>query len=366
MDPVTNEIARMKRLLTGESELQPESLCLKLLDYSLRVRSNSGPFSQRMQHYFSHVRVPSCDHARAQVTAIDRDIVDAGVEFLDWKREPGKTGRKDAIHDFQGGRLVQKVRTGMLFLQSDQELIAAGPCIDYDNQVINFINSQFLNWLQHDGYALCHASALSRNGHGLAIAGLSGGGKSTLMLNLLEDDATQFVTNDRLLVRHQSDETHAVGIPKLPRINPGTIVNNPRLFPLMDQASREKLLQLDKDELWKLEDKYDADISELYGHNRIQHETSLRKFLVLNWQHGAAEKLEVTRVDLEQRPELLAAIMKPSGPFYLDARGSFNRDDNMPEADTYLQALADVEVYEASGCVDFEALGKVCHNHLMD
>ncbi|UCB54691.1 MAG: HprK-related kinase B [Thiotrichales bacterium] len=356
----------MKQLLTGESELQADSLCLKLLDYSLRVRSNSVLFMQRMRDYFSHVLVPSCDHARAQITAIDRDIVDAGIEFVDWKREPGKTGRKDAIHDFSGGRLVQKVRTGMLFLQSDHDLIAAGPCLDYDNQVINFINSQFLNWLQHDGYVLCHASALSRNGKGLAIAGLSGGGKSTLMLNLLEDDVTRFVTNDRLLVRRQPDETHAVGIPKLPRINPGTIVNNPRLFPLIDEASRAQLLQLDKDELWKLEDKYDAHIGELYGRNRIQHETGLRRFLVLNWKHGAAEKLDVKRVDLDRRPDLLAAIMKPSGPFYVDARGYFNRDDNMPEADIYLQALADIEVFEASGCVDFEALGTICHEQLMD
>jgi HprK-related kinase B len=318
-----------------------------------------------MQSYFSHVLVPSSDDVRAEVIAIERDIVNPGVEFVDWKREPGKTGRKDAIYDFQAGRLVRKVRTGMTFLQSEQALVVAGPCLEYDNQVINFINSQFLNWLQNDGYLLCHAAALSRNGHGLAIAGLSGGGKSTLMLNLMDDDATAFVSNDRLLVRRQGDATHAVGIPKLPRINPGTIVHNPRLFPLIDENSREQLLRLDKKELWKLEQKYDANINELYGPGRIRHEAGLHKFLVLNWSHDTDNELQVDRVDLSQRPDLLSAIMKPSGPFYMDTAGVFNNDDEFPEASNYLTELVDVAVYEASGKVDFERLGTVCNNELL-
>jgi HprK-related kinase B len=364
-DISSEDIINIKQVLLGDNELLPASLCLQLTGYRLVIRSNSAQFMERMQAYFSHVLVPSCDDAEAEVVAIERDVVNAGVEFVDWNREPGKTGRKDAIHDFAGGRLVQKVRTGMLFLQSGQSLIAAGPCIEYDNQVINFINSQFLNWLQNDGYQLCHAAALSSNGHGLAIAGLSGGGKSTLMLNLLEDVATTFVTNDRLLVRRQDETTHAVGIPKLPRINPGTIVNNPRLFPLIDEKSRAKLLQLQPKELWQLEQKYDADISELYGAGRIRHKTELDKFLVLNWQHDTDKELQVDRADLSRRPDLLSAIMKPSGPFYMNTEQVFNTDDAMPDASAYLAVLEDVAIYEASGKVDFERLGSVCLNDLM-
>ncbi len=365
MNTVIEDIDDIKRLLMADKSLLPSSLCLQLLDHRLAIRSNSAQLVQRLQAYFAHIRVPSCEQARAEVIAIERDIVRDLPEFVDWKREPGKSGRKDAIHDFAGARLVQKVRTGMLFLQSRQALVAAGPCVEYDNQVINFINSQFLNGLQNDGYQLCHASALSRKGHGLAIAGLSGGGKSTLMLNLMEDRSTVYVTNDRLLVRRQEQAVHAVGIPKLPRINPGTIVNNPRLFSLIDESSREKLLQLDKRDLWKLEQKYDVDINALYGSNRIQHETTLQKFLVLNWQHDTDRQLQVVPVDLSMRPDLLSAIMKPSGPFYIDAQGRFNMDDAMPDAAIFLTALADVQVYEASGRVDFERVGAVCLNELM-
>ena len=33
-------------------------------------------------------------------------VLDTGLDFTDWSREPGKTGRKDAYHDLPGARLV--------------------------------------------------------------------------------------------------------------------------------------------------------------------------------------------------------------------------------------------------------------------
>jgi HprK-related kinase B len=361
-----DELSQIKTMLLADYPLLTDRLCLRLQNYRLAVRSNSAALIERMQTYFAHVVDQPCEQTQLEVIAIERDVVDTSLAFVDWKREPGKTGRKDAIYDIPGARLVQKVRTGMLFLQSAQTLIAAGPCLEYDNQVINFINSQFLNALQNKGYLLCHAAALSRHQHGLAIAGLSGGGKSTLMLNLLEDEATRYVTNDRLCVRKQQATTQAIGIPKLPRINPGTIVNNPRLFPLIGAERREELLQMDTRELWKLEQKYDVDISTLYGPDRIQHETELDRFLVLNWQHDSTEPLQLQQVDITQRQDLLAAILKPSGPFYLDGSGSFNTDDAMPEASAYLAALENVSVFEATGRADFERLTTLCTDKLMD
>jgi HprK-related kinase B len=365
MHVATTDIDTISNKLLGDSKLLAESVCLQLGDYRLSIRSNSVDMLQRLRRYFSHVVTESTDDIRAELIAVERDTVNAGVEFVDWQREPGKTGRKDAIHDLPDGRLVQKVRTGMLFLQSDRSLIAAGPCLRYDNQVINFINTQFLNWFQRDGYVLCHAAALSRHGHGLAIAGLSGGGKSTLMLNLMDDDATVYVTNDRLLVRKQTNAIHAIGIPKLPRINPGTIVNNPRLHALLTEEQHQQFSSMDRDELWKLEYKYDVDVDHLYGANRIQHETDLRQFLVLNWQHDSDKKVQLKQVDLSARADLLSAIMKPSGPFYIDGCGHFNQDDAIPDPADYLATLEGVVVYEASGQIDFTRLGALCLNELM-
>ena len=68
------------------------------------------------------------------------------------------------------------------------------------------------------------AMDLVYRGKCLGIAGFSGGGKSTLMLQLLDNDEVSYLTNDRLFIHAGSGQIMARGIPKLPRINPGTIV----------------------------------------------------------------------------------------------------------------------------------------------
>ena len=287
------------------------------------------------------------------------------VAFTDWTREPGKTGRKDSYVDLADGRLLRKVRTGMVFLQSETQRIAVGPCLRYDNQVINFINSQFMNRLQQHGWLICHAAGLVRFGAVLAMAGFSGGGKSTLMLQLLEDPHFAYLTNDRLFVRTSGEETLAVGIPKLPRINPGTIVHNPRLQPLIPKAEREALLRLPPRELWELEDKYDVFVDEVYGGDRIAERGRLAAFLVLNWQRDSVHATRVRQVDLRQRPELLDAIMKSPGPFYQYPDGSFHRDDAEFDEQAYLDALHGVAVYEVSGRIDFDALAVICLDELL-
>ena len=42
------------------------------------------------------------------------------------------------------------------------------------------------------------------NQNGIAIAGLSGGGKSTFMLKLLEQKGIQYLTNDRLFIKKET------------------------------------------------------------------------------------------------------------------------------------------------------------------
>jgi len=289
-----------------------------------------------------------------------------GLDFVDWKREPDKTGRKDAYVDLEDARLVQKVRTGMVFLQSRDARIAAGPCRRYDNQVINFVNAQYMNWLQNRGWLICHASGLVKDSGCLAIAGFSGGGKSTLMLRLMDDPAVSYLTNDRLFVHRADTGTQAVGIPKLPRINPGTIVHNPALHGLLSDAQRAEFLAMPREELWHLEDKYDVHVDRVYGAGRITEQAPLRAFLVLNWQRDSDTPLRVEQVDLARRRELLAAIMKSPGPFYQFTDGSFFTDTMALNEEAYLAALDGVAVYEASGRVDFDGLTRHCLQDMME
>ncbi|MDX1698293.1 MAG: HprK-related kinase B, partial [Thiohalobacterales bacterium] len=345
-------------LLQDGAPLCDEALFLAPGGCRMRVRSNSAALIAALGDYFSHVVTAATD-PEIDILAIEREAPETGFTFVDWKREPGKTGRKDSYVDLPGGRIVRKVRTGMVFLQSERYRVAAGPCRQYDNQVINFINSQYMNWLQQRGWLICHAAALVCRGRGLAIAGFSGGGKSTLMLHLLDDDGVSYLTNDRLFLRAGPQGTRARGIPKLPRINPGTIVHNRRLQALIPPGEREALLALPPEQLWELEDKYDVHIDRLYGAGRMVDEATLDVLLILNWQRDSTAGVGVERVDLAQRRDLLAAVMKSPGPFYQHTDGHFQRDTDGFDESAYLDTLADVAVYEARGGVDFPALARL-------
>jgi HprK-related kinase B len=345
--------------LLGGATLSERTLTLVMGECALRLRSNSSELIERLAGYFSPV-VGVVEQPDIEVVAVEREAPELGLRFVDWKREPGKTGRKDSYFDLPGARLVRKVRTGMVFLQSGTQRIAAGPCLRYDNQVINFINAQYMNWLQQRGWLICHAAGLVHAGRALAIAGFSGGGKSTLMLNMLEDPAVNYLTNDRLFINLEDGAVQAMGIPKLPRINPGTIVHNPRLQPLIPAPQREALQAMPAEALWRLEDKYDVMIDRLYGHGRITPKAPLAAFLVLNWERDSGQPLALEAVDLAGRRDLLGAIMKSPGPFYQYADGRFFQDETPLDAQAYLDMLAGIPVYEASGGVDFDGLARRC------
>lgn len=341
-----------------------QALHLRLGAFSLELRSNDEALLRELGAYFAHVRAAP-GPVDVQIEAIERDALDLEVPFVDWAREPGKTGRKDATFALDGGRLVRKVRTGMVFLQSEGTRIAAGPCRRYPNQVINFVNAQYMNWLQQRGWVLCHAAALVRGGGAVGIAGFSGGGKSTLALHLMEDDGVAYLTGDRLLVRREGDEVHAVGVPKQPRINPGTLVHNPRLRSLLPTAEVERLLALPPEELWTLEDKHDVLVPAVYGADRVVQRAPLAAFLVLAWTRDSAEPLRLERVELARHPELLAPIMKSSGPFYQRPDGSMYTDDTPLRPDDYRAALAGVPIWVARGRIDFPALTRRCQDEVL-
>ncbi|MEW8508267.1 MAG: HprK-related kinase B [Candidatus Thiodiazotropha sp.] len=347
-------------LMQGVS-LADDSLHLAIGDCGLVIRANSQPLLTRLADYFHHLpkrRVA----ASIEVIALESDKLETTLPFIDWRREPGKSGRKDAYVDLADGRLVLKVRTGMIFLQSEQWRIAAGPCIANDNQLINFINSQVMNWLQQRQWLICHAAGLRLNGKGIALAGFSGGGKSTLMLHLMEHPKSRYLTNDRLFLRSQGVEVEALGIPKLPRINPGTLVHNPRLASLIDEERRAQLLQLPKQELWELEEKFDVDVARLYGPDRIDTSTPipLDALVILNWSREERTAVKLARIDISKRSELLNAVMKSPGPFYQDGLGDFLRDDEPLQPAPYLALLERVPVYEVTGRIDFNELSRLC------
>ena len=359
------DLASATDMLMAGQPLCDDQLLLQLDGCSLRLRSNSAALVEKLRGYFAHVVVDEAS-PDLEVVAIEQAPPDLGIEFVDWKREPGKSGRKDSYYDLEGARLVRKVRTGMVFLQRAGTCIAAGPCLEYDNQVINFINAQYMNWLQNRGWLICHAAGLVTDRGAFGIAGFSGGGKSTLMLHLMEHDEVAYLTNDRLFIKREGEVTNAVGIPKLPRVNPGTIVHNPRLHSLISAEERERLLGLPQEELWHLEDKYDVLMEPVYGAGRIITSAPLSGFLILNWQRDADEEITLSRIDIRERRELLQALMKSPGPFYQYPDGRFFEDTTELDEAPYLDVLSGVEIYEASGRIDFGQMAGLCLSEIME
>ena len=341
--------------LQGNEHLSEKTITLSVFNWRLRIRSNSRMLLDRLQHYFAHVIASKSESDfDAEVIAIERAAPDVDLPFQDWAREPGKTGRKDSYVDLSGGRLLRKVRTGMVFLQSETNRIAAGRCLEFDNQVINFINSQFMNELQQANWVICHAAAFVRSNKAYAIAGFSGNGKSTLMLQALEDPEHAYLTNDRLFLQRFGDQTIARGIPKMPRINPGTLLHNKRLVGLLDTEQQRRLREMPRDALWDLEEKHDVLIAEHYGARRVVQEAPLAGLLVLNWTRDSTENTRIEPIDVKNRPDLLGAVMKSPGPFYQYADGRFFSDTTTLDPKPYIEALTEISAFEATGGINFD------------
>ena len=266
-------------------------------------------------------------------------------EWTDWQREPGKAGRKDAVHDLAGARLIRKVRSGVTFLQAPGVAVAFGPLAENESTVINFINTQILNAGLREGWQLCHAAAVTRGARTLAIS----------ILRLMDMEGMCFLSNDRVLVR-AGRPPRALGIPKQPRINPGTILGNPRLRDMLTPARRAELEAMPAADIWALEDKHDLIVGDVYGADRLRYEGALTDFWVLNWDHATDAPTQVAEVILADRPDLLGAIMKSPGPFYQHPDGTFEPNGAVPDPAPYLEALRGVRVCEVSGRVDFDAL----------
>jgi HprK-related kinase B len=342
------------RLLADAEPAAPHVLDLAISGFAIRVRSNTPALVAELAEYFRGNPSTGAD-PELVVHALETPDRDAGVPLVDWPREPGKSGRKEALCDLADGRLVRKVRTGMQFLIGrGAERWAIGPCRANPNQVVNFVIAQYIAWRLDRDAVLCHAAAVCGGGRGLAVAGLSGGGKSTLALRLVAR-GLDFVSNDRLLVRRADGAPRAYGVPKLPRINPGTALHQAELEGVLPPERRAALRALPREELWDLEEKYDVDVERRFPGASFEDDTPLHALVVLDWERDGSEPTRLERVELSGRPDLLAAVAKSAGPFFLPRSGPAPKGPTLPPDAAYHERLRGVEVAVLRGRVDFDA-----------
>jgi HprK-related kinase B len=335
------------------------------------VDSNEPELLRVLAEYFADFRRLDADTLEAaaaggeltRITALQAEPPDFGgyrtMTIGEYK--PSVKGPKEAYFDVADGRAVHKLRTGMWFLFGREDHLAIGPCTDNPNQVINFVNNRKIQWSLQRGGLLGHASAVCRVSsqqdelpRAIAIAGFSGMGKSTLSLHMLHDRRLDYLSNDRVMIRPSTDGVVELeGVPKHPRINPGTILNNPDLTGLLTPDEQARYRALPMNDLWQLEHKYDGLIRTFFPQQRFFLRARMVGLVLLNWTRGGDETI-VSRVDLRAQPgraaKLLPALIKQPGVFYLG-----NGRTKRHELASYLEYLEGVEVLELSGGIDFDA-----------
>lgn len=331
------------------------AVCVRFGACRIRVRCSRPEMAGELAAYFGAFIEEAPAGVEIEISAVEGDPPSISTPLEDKQPDPGKTRIKEAWADIRGGRIVRKKLTGMVFLFSRERHVAVGPCMRNMNQVINFINNRYLQWLLDRGGLLGHAAGVVINGQGLAMAGFSGMGKSTLALRLMSRGAT-FLSNDRIVALREPGGVVMHGVAKLPRVNPGTLLANEDLRQVMEATDREEFEQLSEDELWELEHKYDVEIDRCFGEGRFVLEAPMRALAILNW-HRDGRELQFRRVSLDERRELLPAFMKETGLFYLAG------DDpgrTAPSPGAYAELLRGCEVYELSGGVDFDEAAARC------
>ncbi len=336
---------------------------LKFARCKIKVKVNEESLVNELNSYFDNFVIPFPDddsHGKPKdkfditISAHQAPVPDIPMEFTVKKPDPGKTKIKEEYIDLSDGRVVRKRLTGMHFFFGRGEHLAIGPCLENTNQVINFINNRYIEWELCKGALLGHAAAVAYKEKGAALAGFSGAGKSTLALHMM-NHGTTFISNDRLMIRTHEGHLTLSGVAKLPRINPGTILNNPNLLKIMSDEEIKLFSSLPREELWELEHKFDASIDECFGPGRFVLEAPMHALAILNWKHSG-EPLNVQVVDPAKRMDLLPAFMKSTGLFFTP-----DSHCQMPEPspEIYAEYLSRCTVIEFSGGIDFERAAKV-------
>lgn len=327
----------------------PFVLNVRFVDVPLRVLASDADICARLSRYYAPW-VAEEDQAPLGTIRLIQAAIPPGDGFRVIERGDGKA-TKEAVRDVAGGRLILKLRTGMLIGMGATQAFAIGDVKAHLSQAINLINNCYARIILKGGYVLLHASAVSWNGVTVALAGLSGAGKSTAALHLV-DQGFRFVSNDRLLARPLGERVEVLGYPKQPRVNPGTLLNHRRLANLLGPERRAELSAMASADLWGLENKLDVDLEQIYGDGTVELRGTLAVLLLLKWKLSG-EAFSLRRLDPTSALANVPILRRDLGAFDLEAK---SRARAVQELLKFAEVLGRIAVVEVTGKTDFGAL----------
>jgi HprK-related kinase B len=328
----------------------PHTLSLSFAGVPIRVRTNESDIQDRLASYFRPYLIGDDATPLAEVILVQGPAPIDG-EFVDVPRTGGRRP-KEATREVPGGRLVLKRVTGVLIGLWRGGAFAAGDIRANLNQGINLVNNCFAKVVLGRGHVLLHASAVSRNHRTAVLAGPPGAGKSTSALHLVEA-GFHCLSNDRVLAKPMPDMVEALGYPKQPRVNPGTLLGHPRLSALLAPADRAALAALPAGELWDLERKSDVDLDRIYGAGAVELRGEMVALILLRWRRDGTG-LGIRRLTVAEGIDALPLVYRSLGAFDLDREPATPVTD--VELGRYRELFGRVALVEITGKVDFKAL----------
>jgi HprK-related kinase B len=326
------------------------SIFLDFDGFVVQFSTNSDALLLELKDYYQHFLTSETALVDQLVLGLQTD--DNLVPDGDWQikqPDPGKSKIKEHLLFIGEDKVVRKVLTGVHLFFVGYERVCAGPLEANPNQVVNFINNMHLDCLLADSGQLFHASGVCSGSVGLGMAGQSGKGKSTLALRLLQQ-GFDLVSNDRLVVNEQDGSLNMFGVAKYPRVNPGTVIHQPELLPIVADENLARYRAMSADELWELEEKYDAFVEPAFG-VRFKLCASMKMFIILNWDRHSDEPTSLSKVNPANHPDLVETVMKSPGVML--PRSAARIGDAV--VSPYIDLLNDCELYVLSGGVDFDA-----------
>lgn len=321
------------------------------------ITSNSEKMIDYLGNYFkSFISKRKDVRVDYKIKIFERNNLDLKMDFKIVKPGFGKTKIKEEYHELENGRIVKKVLTGLIFLTGKEVNSVFGRCLKNANQIVNFINNKYIQWLLEQGGILLHAAGICSNSQGIGICGFSGKGKSTLALKLLENDIN-FVSNDRLIICSQNEQTKMMGVPKYPRVNPGTIINNENLNDMISKEKIEILKNMEPEQLWELEEKYDVFLENFFKSAKFVLSSNIKSLIILNWDKDK-KYFNAEKISLENRKDLIPVFYKEPGIFY------YSKKKYSSDYDEYINVLNNINVIEFNGKLDFEEAKNFCMKNL--
>jgi hypothetical protein len=198
------------------------SLFLRLAETDVTVSSDSPALIDSLSGYFrefSRAPGPTGIVIRLRTAPPVPPDFCPGLVLADRPFDPREKTSKEQWADLPDGRVVRKKRTGMVFVFGADLHLAAGPCLEHADQVVNFINFRGAARHLSNGSLLAHAAGVAKGKRGLLLAGTAGAGKSTLALRLV----------GRGLLRVQRPPPGQRGLAAAPPVRAGqTAPNQPR------------------------------------------------------------------------------------------------------------------------------------------